>query len=798
MWVRVVPRWPNGPKESSPGWPRPTCRSSDLLVGSGSRRGSPRHGGGHSAIVFGARLVMMRIGLASMNKRFGIVLICLVALGNVRSEEAAQEAVAGPVSFVGHVLPILARAGCSSGSCHAKPGGQNGFHLSVFAHDPEGDYQEIVAEGRGRRVFPAFPPASLLLQKPSLQVPHEGGQRFVPGSPFYETLVRWIQEGMPYQWPDEAELEGIEVAPAGGRYVKGSTDHLTVRAVYADGTQRDVTHLADYAASEEDLVRVDEEGQFTVGRITGESALIVRFMGKVAVARLTIPADRLFPPSEYASLPVNHFIDRIALEHFQNLGLKPSKTSTDAEFLRRASLDAIGTLPAPDEVRAFLAEDSPEKRAHLIDRLLADPAYADHWAVKWGDLIRPNPSRVGVKSVYVLDQWLRDAFRRNEPYDRMVRELVMAKGSTHRDGPTVVYRDRRKPEELTTLVSQILLGTRLDCARCHHHPNESWSQRDFFEFAAYFAEVKRKGTGISPPISGSEEFFYHAPGGKVTFPGTGEVLRPRPLGGAMEEVPEGADPRERLAGWMTGKDNPFVARAIVNRVWAEFFGRGFVNPVDDFRASNPPVMEPLLDALAKDFVDNGYDLKHLMRTIMRSHLYQLSSLPNETNLEDTRHFSRAYRRRLPAEVMADAVARVAGATVSFQGLAPGGRAIETWNNKLDSLFMDAFGRPDSSADCPCERDRRNSVVQSLHLMNSEDLQSDLADKTGRAAVMAASERPVPEMITELYLLAYGRFPTEEELAIAGGAFEGEGATRQTALEDILWALINSAEFVFNH
>jgi len=729
------------------------------------------------------------------------LLLCIllpVLLSALPARASAPPAEGAPVSFVRDVLPILGRAGCSGGACHAKPGGQNGFHLSVLAHDPEGDYLEIVAEGRGRRVFPAYPPASLILQKPSLEVPHEGGQRFQPGSPFYETLVNWIQQGMPYRLPEEPGLEGIEVTPAGGRYAKGGTDQLTVQAVYADGSRREVTHLADYHSADKEMVEVDADGQFTVARVTGETALVVRYMGRVQVVRLTVPADHILPASEYASYPVHNFIDRLALDHFQALGLKPSDPCRDDEFLRRASLDATGTLPTLEQVRAFLADSSPEKRAHVIDRLLADPTYADHWAIKWGDLLRPNPARVGVKSVFVLDQWLREAFRRNVPYDQMVRELITIQGSTHRDGPAVIYRDRREPADLTTIFSQILLGTRLDCARCHHHPNEIWSQRDFYEFAAYFAGVKRKGTGISPPISGSEEFFFHGTGGKVTLPTTGEVVQPRPLGGAPADIPEGADPRMVLADWMTEPDNPYLARAIVNRVWAEFFGRGFVNPVDDFRASNPPVMEPLLDALAKDFVEHGYDLKHLMRTIMRSNLYQLSSLPNDTNLEDTRHFSRAYRRRLPAEVLADAVASVTGVHRRYQGLAPGSRAMVAWNNNLDSLLMDAFGRPDSSADCPCERDRRTSVVQSLHLMNSEDLQEDLSSKDGLPARLAAGGQSVPDMITELYLRAYGRIPDDEELAVAGGAFAREEVTPQAALEDLLWALVNSAEFVFNH
>ena len=705
---------------------------------------------------------------------------------------------AAPVSFVRDVLPVLGKAGCASGSCHARPGGQNGFELSVFAYNPKADYQEIAVEGRGRRVFPASPEESLLLKKPTLGVPHEGGQRFTVGSEWYQLLERWIREGMVYQVPNEPELDRIVVDPADGRYGQGSSKALSVTAHYADGSTRDVTALAIYDTADQELVEVDEAGKMQVGQSMGETAVVVRYMGQVGVSHITVPAPKTLPTSEYASLPVNNFIDRIAYEHFQKLGLKPSEPCEDGEFIRRASLDTIGTLPAAEEARSFHQDTGADKRNRWIERLLQDPAYADHWAVKWADLIRPNPDRAGVKSVYILDQWLREQFRQNTPYDQFVKQLVLARGSTHRHGPAVMYRDRRKPASRTTMFSQLFLGIRLDCARCHHHPNETWSQHDFFSMAAFFAEVKQKGPGVSPPISGGEEFVYHAPGGSVTHPVTGETLKPRPLHGAVMEIDKGRDPRESLFHWMTRSDNPYFARAIVNRVWAEFFGRGFVEPVDDFRDSNPPTLEPLLDALAQDFVENGYDLKHLMRTILQSHLYQLSSLPNDTNVSDTRNFSRAYRRRIPAEVLADAVSRATETRDNFQGMPPEDRAIRAWNQKLYSEFMDAFGRPNSSEDPPCFRNQKPSVVQALHLMNSNTVQSKLADKKGRAERLASSELSEPEIIRELYLATFSRQPTDEEVDIARRAFKTEGVTRKDAIEDLMWVLLNSAEFVFNH
>ncbi len=703
------------------------------------------------------------------------------------------------LSFVNDVLPVLSKAGCNAGACHAKPDGQNGFKLSVFAYDPQSDYNEIVKDSRGRRVFPAAAEESLILRKPTLAIDHEGGERFPRGSKPYQLLVEWVRQGMPYRQPNEPELVEIAAHPPEQRYEKGARQQLKVEARYSDGSARDVTHLAEFDSNDKEMARVDHNGRVSVGSLSGEGVIIARFMGHVDVSRITVPAEKVLPESIYAALPVNNFIDEHAYARFRKLGLFPSDRCTDGEFIRRASLDAIGRLPDAERVRGFLPETDSGKRRKLIDELLAHPAYAEHWATKWGDWIRPNPARVGVKSVYVLDQWLRESFRRDKPYDRFVREIITAQGSTHQVGPTVLFRDRRQPEDVTTVVSQIFLGTRLECAKCHHHPNEKWSQADFYQFAAYFGELKRKGTGISPPISGGWEMVYHAPGGEVKHPVTGEVMKPRALGSANDGgARESRDPREELAEWMTEPDNPFLARAVVNRVWAQYFGRGIVDPVDDFRASNPPTNEPLLDALARDFVAHGYDLKHLMRTIMSSHLYQLSAVPNEYNLTDTRNFSRAYRRRLPAEVMLDAVSDVTGASQAFYGLAAGSRAIETWNHKLESEFMDAFGRPDSSADCPCERNDRPSLVQALHLMNSSSLQNKIAHKDGRAKQWAEGSQTPEEIVRELYLIAYSRLPSEEELGVATEVFKAPDARRQAAIEDVMWALLNSAEFVFNH
>ncbi|MEW6305256.1 MAG: DUF1549 and DUF1553 domain-containing protein [Verrucomicrobiota bacterium] len=703
-----------------------------------------------------------------------------------------------PLSFVRDILPLMNKAGCSAGSCHAKPEGQNGFKMSVFSYDPKSDYNEIVKDGRGRRVFPASPEQSLLLLKPTLAVPHEGGQRIEPGSETYRTLARWIKEGMAYSVTNEPVLQRISVHPKERRYFKGALQPLLVTAHYSDGSTRDVTHLAEFDSNDKEVAKVNEHGAINVGKLSGEGIIVARYMGFVDASRITVPADRLLPDTQYAGLPVNNFIDEHAYAQFKKLGLYPSERCTDGEFIRRASLDAAGVLPSPEETRAFLADTDPDKRAKLVDRLLQHPAYADYWANKWADLVRPNPDRVGVKSVYVLDQWLRESFRENKPYDQFAREILLAEGSNHRDGPVVIYRDRREPPELTTMFSQIFLGIRMECAKCHHHPNEKWGQEDFYQLAAYFGPLKRKGAGLSPPISAGTEIFYFAPGGSVKHPVSGDTMKPKPPDGPFTDLDENIDPRRALADWMTRPDNPFFARAVANRVWAVFFGRGIVDPVDDFRVSNPPSNEPLLNALAQELVKRKYDLKQLMRVIMTSHLYQLSSLPNETNITDTKNFSRSYRRRLSAEVLLDAVNDITGSTDRFGGMPRGSRAMEAWTYKIDSEFMDAFSRPNSSSDCPCERDRNTSVVQSLHMMNSRALQSKLANEEGRVKKLADSKLTPEEVVTELYVAAFCRLPAENELQTAAKVFAMEGATRQTATEDVLWALLNSPEFVFNH
>jgi hypothetical protein len=464
-------------------------------------------------------------------------------------------------------------------------------------------------------------------------------------------------------------------------------------------------------------------------------------------------------------------------------------------FLRRAFLDVIGRLPTPDEGRAFLASTSPAKREELIDSLLERPEYADFWANKWADLLRPNPYRVGIKPTMSFDAWIREAFRQNRPYDQFVRELLTAQGSTWRNGAATLFRDRRTPDEITPIVSQLFLGIRLECAKCHHHPFEVWAQEDFYSLAGYFARVTHKGEGISAPISGGEEIVYVAESGSVTHPISGKVLEPRPLFGAARAIAPGEDPREALADWITADTNPYFAQVMVNRVWADLMGRGLVEPVDDLRATNPPSNAALLAALADDFRQQGFDIKKLIRRIMTSYVYGLSSSPHQRNVADTRNYARHYRQRLRAEVLLDAVSDVTGVSEKFSGMPPSTRSMEIWTHRVESLFLDAFSRPDPNQDPPYERTADATMVQALHLMNAPNLHKKVSSDEGRAAQIAAGDKKPHEIVEELYLLVYSRLPTVDEQYAVTKIVE-QNPNRRAATEDLLWALLNTPEFVF--
>ena len=721
---------------------------------------------------------------------FALLAFSLSPACKLRAEDPAI------VDFENDLQPIFTRFGCNSGPCHGKARGQGGFQLSLLGFDGQQDYDAIAKEGRGRRVFPGAPENSLLIAKPAGKTPHGGGKRLDVDSPEYQTLLNWVRQGMPRKAPSAATLQSITVSPPSLILAASQTQALTVTAKYSDGAERDVTRLTAFQSNEAPIAAVNENGLVTAGQITGDAAIMARFMGQIAVCDVMIPRPEVIPAEVYAQLPRNNFIDELVWQKLQRLNITPSPVCDDHTFLRRATTDISGRIPTLEEVNAFLADTSADKRSKLIDRLLEEPEFADHWANKWADLLRPNPYHVGIKATFNYDHWIRQSFHDRKPWDQFVRELLTARGGTFRDGSVVMFRDRRQPEELTTLVSQLFIGVRLDCAKCHHHPFEVWGQDDFYSFAAYFSKIGRKGTGISAPISGSEEFVFTGTSGRVTHPVTGATMTPRPLFGEAPPVVEGQDQRESLAAWITSPNNHLFAQVMSNRVWADLLARGFVEPVDDLRATNPPTNGPLLKALGEHFRDSRFSITELIRVVANSHVYQLSSLPNETNAADTRNYSRHYRHRLRAEVLLDAVSLVTGVPQEFDAMPPDSSAKQLWTHRSDSLFLDTFGRPDPNQDPPCERMSDSTVVQSLHLMNSEKLYRDIGSDGGTAKSLADSEKSAEEISAELYARVFGRKPTVEETALVTELLAAEGAVRRQVIEDLMWAMVNSAEFVF--
>ena len=721
-----------------------------------------------------------------------LMLVGLLLSGNSSAVEGSDPP--RRVSFELDIQPILTARGCNQGACHGKARGQNGFQLSLLGFDADFDFDALTKNAKGRRVFPGDPARSLLLLKGTGFVPHGGGVRLEAHGEDYEVIERWIAQGHPRRVDNEPTLTRIAVEPA-VRFLKPREEQaLKVTAFYSDGSSRDVTNRTLYQSSEAVIAAVDKAGLIKAGPLPGEATIMTRYMHEIAGSQIAIPLPGEVSAEYYAKLPRGNFIDDLCWKKLQTLGITVSETCDDAKFLRRVHLDIIGRLPTTAEARVFLADSSADKRTKLVDSLLQRPEYADHWAAKWADLLRPNPYRVGVKAVLNYDQWIRDSFRKNKPYDQFVRELVSAKGSTFENGAAVLFRDRPDPPEVATLVSQLFLGIRLECAKCHHHPNEKYGQDDFYQFAAFFERLGHKGTGLSPPISGGEEFIVTGKKTPVLHPVTKVALGPKPLFGDMPAIGENDDPRDALANWIASPENPFFRQVIVNRMWADFLGRGIVEPVDDLRATNPST-HPLLVPLADHFRDQKFDLKQLIRTICASQVYQRSSLPTDRNAGDSQNFSRHYRRRLRGEILLDAVNDITGIREKFTGLPEKSRANELWTTRIQSTFLDTFGRPNPNQDPPCERMSDPTATQTLHLMNSPQLHDKVTSDASRMAKLAASPLASEEVVEEVYLLVYSRFPDAEERQI-GRELLAEGKNRRHGIEDLVWALLNTPEFVF--
>lgn len=706
------------------------------------------------------------------------------------------------LNFANDIMPILTKGGCNSGGCHGKASGQNGFKLSLLGFEPQEDYEHIVKEARGRRLFPAAPEQSLLLTKGTAQLPHGGGKKLDPKSEDYQDLVRWIREGMPYGKDTDPKMAHIRVEPAVLTMPLKGSQQLKVTAHYTDGSTRDVTKRALYEPNEKAMAETSETGKVTLFDLPGDVAVMVRYQGKVTTFRATIP---LGAPVEKLP-PVRNYIDDLVIAKLKTIGMPPSEVCDDATFLRRATLDITGRLPTPEEMKDFLASKDSNKRAQRVNELTDSPEYAEYFANKWSALLRNQRTQPGyARGSYLFWSWIRDSLADNKPFDQMAREVVTASGSLDQHPPVAWYRQVKEPKQQMEDVAQLFLGTRMQCAQCHHHPFEKWSQQDYYGFAAFFANVSRKAAGAK-----DEELVFSKRGpAQMTNLRTKQPVAPTSLGGeAMKLRPE-QDPRLALADWMSREDNPFFAHTLVNRYWKHFFNRGLVEPEDDMRETNPPVNPELLNALAADFVKSGYDLKQLVRTITNSSTYQLSAQPNQWNAKDRQSFSRYYPKRLNAEVLYDAVNNLLENESKFAGQAPGTRAVALPDNSYNqsTYFLTVFGRPDSSSACECERTQEASLAQSLHLLNAADIQTQLARGDGRADRMAKDARPDDDKITDVYHLALSREPTAKELQLAqshlakklAGKKDQEALnSRKEAFEDILWALMNTKEFLFNH
>ncbi len=694
------------------------------------------------------------------------------------------------VSFRNEIEPRLTKLGCNQGVCHGAQHGKGGFKLSLLGFEPEADYTAIVKSAEARRVTPFAPEESLILLKPTLAVAHGGGKKMDAGSAAYRLLTLWLENGVPGPIEDDPRVVGLKVYPTQRVMEPGEEQHLTVMAIFSNGIERDVTADARFDTLNEAVATVRPSGVAkTIGR--GEANVMVRYQGLPAMARLTVP----FGPEKPFAFTSTNILDARSAGKWRELGLVPSPPCSDAEFLRRAMLDTIGTTPTPDEVEDFLADRDPEKRIRLVDRLLDRPEYADFWTLKWGDLLRIDSQKLGAQGMLAFNLWLRESFSSNKPVDQMVDELITAQGSIFRSGPANYYRVARSPADLAETTAQVFMGVRLQCAKCHHHPFESYGQDDYYSLAAYFARVRSKRSDDFG-LFGGEQVVYVAKDGEVFQPRTGKKMAPRPLGDAPADDP--VDRRRALAKWLTVRNPRWLARNVANRYWGYLMGRGLVNPIDDLRETNPPSNPALLDALAGSFIDSGYNLKALLRQILTSRVYQLSAMPTPDNRLDSTFFTHYTIKRLTAEQLLDAIDAATGTLEKFPKLPSGTRAIALPDTNYASYFLDTFGRPVRAIACECERSGDPNLSQALHLMNGDLLNRKLLQPDGRLARLLRDPKlPEPALISRLYLLTFNRTPSAAETTRAKTILS-EAPTRSAGAQDLFWALLNSKEFLFNH
>ena len=708
-------------------------------------------------------------------------------------------------SFVEDIVPLFTRLGCNQGACHGKGEGRNGFRLSLRGYAPEWDIDRLTRESRGRRLDLALPQNSLLLLKPTGAIPHGGGTLIETGGREYNLLLDWIRAGAPGPLADEPHVTRIELSPGDKIMHPGDKQQLVVRAQYTDGHWRNVTWLTKFAVNDAGVLEVSPDGLVRALR-EGETAVRAQFRGQVAISIFTVPFNRSLDPARLAAH--NNFIDEQVMAKLAALHIPPSDLCSDQAFLRRASLDTIGTLPTSDEIRAFAADKSPDKRARLIDRLLERPEFVDYWALQWADLLQNRKERDhdvrGSKGVRAMHEWLREQVRANRPWDEMVRDLLTASGSVAERPEIGFYLvnvgEEREAEKspIVASVAEAFLGTRIGCAKCHNHPLEKYTQDDYYHFAAFFCSLKMdRGTEIRKGSS-SLSMQKLPPGQKLgtTQPRTGQFLAPQPFDGTGCKIAAGEDPRIKLAAWITDPKNELFSGAMVNRLWSHFLGTGLVEPVDDLRSTNPPSNPELWRALNREFVDHHFDLKYMIRLILNSRTYQLGSATVEGNETDTRFYSHYLARRLGAEVLADAICQATALPEPYAGYPVGIRAIELPDPSVESYFLTQFGRPLRVTPCPCERGSEVTITQLLELQNGDRLLQKINSGDGRLGVLLKNQKDDRQLAAELFLSTLCREPTDAERSAVQAALKG--GPRDEVFHDLLWALLNSKEFVFNH
>lgn len=711
-----------------------------------------------------------------------------------------------PIHFVRNVEPILSKIGCNAGTCHGSAKGKNGFKLSLRGYDPEFDYQALINDDSGRRFNRVDVEQSLMLLKPTAEVPHEGRQVIKPGSRYYRILRQWILEGTQFEDPAQNRPSALTVVPERIEMdLPGRTQQMMVIAKYPDGSSRDVTREVVFSSNIPDIAIVSKEGLVT-GVRRGEAAVLIRYEGLYATTEATVMGDRTGwvwnHPPEY------NFIDQAIDAKLQRMKIVPSSLCTDAEFIRRVSFDLTGVPPTAERLRTFLADptDSRVKREKLVDELIASPSYADYWANKWADLLQCSSATLGQKGVWVFYNWIRQSIKENKPYDQFVKELLLAEGSAYQDPPANYYRVLREPGKIAEDVTQTFLGVRFNCNKCHDHPFERWTQNQYYEFGAYFARVAikrgtlgkdviRTFTGDNTTVAGEEIVYPDYKGDEVKYLRTGLDAKPKVPFGKAPAIPPDGDRREALVAWLTSKDNPLFAKAMANRVWSYFFGRGIIDPVDDIRSSNPPSNPALLDALTAYFKDNQFDVRKLMRTICDSRTYQLSIVKNKWNDDDQINFSHATPRRLSAEQLVDAVALCTGTKEKYKGLPPGLRAVDIPDGTVPGDdFLALFGRPQRQSACECERTSNVSLSHAMSLINGATI-GNAVDAPGNAiAQLVQRESDNQKLVNDIYLRVLSRPATPKELAAVD--FAADSSRLETA-QDLTWALFNSPAFLFN-